>query len=707
MSRSVRLVCIVSLIAGCSNEVSASRDAQPADDATVVTGNVGPMGGVVRAGSVTLTIPAGALSAPTDVQIRTSARDLSNEAFTPLGSFFEFSPSGLVFAQPATVEFALASRPRGAAIYWTRAGDETRFERLPSMDTGTALKALVTHFSVGGPAGTSSAAIDGGVVDRDAGTLPPDARGDPHPDAAPGDSGVIGPDSGMVTASGETCETAVALTPGVMRMQDGLTGFTADYGPSTANRCLLQQNQDRVYTLSVPSAQRVSFIIEPSRTEVFASLIVGAASACSATPPVCERARQFQNTLRFPIRWTNSTGSAQTVFLIVKGNASATNLYNIVAELDTPAVGDTCENPGPAIVGSTTLSAQTTMGFPGDTQTFHQDRVHRIDVPTDTRLTVSTQVAAGPSAEVRLVRAISNCYDDTPDRSPLGEYPMPGPTAVYVNGSGATESLYLIIGTLIAMPSTYDLTITFEPLVAGQTCTNAGPPITANGMHPITASLNAAYQAQGCYARYHAVQLPPLKHMRANLTHMGAGWTAQASVLTSCGPIGHFCGAGTSSLRVANNSPVALDVPIAVNSVRTPTGDYTLAVEIYDAPPGDSCDNAGAPIMMTSSLMATTTGYTNDSGTGPNRVHAITVPAGMQLTALVTPNNWFPTLQLLNGIAGCRAGTGQLAQSSGMGRNQQLMYRNTTMAPRDTFLIVDGQNSAQAGDYALDVTIAP
>jgi|GEM_PF-1818444 len=74
-----------------------------------VSQSIGPAGGVVRTadGSVSLTVPAGALTQPTTI----SLQPIENKAFLGIGSAYEFSPDGLKFAKPAqlTVKYAAGS----------------------------------------------------------------------------------------------------------------------------------------------------------------------------------------------------------------------------------------------------------------------------------------------------------------------------------------------------------------------------------------------------------------------------------------------------------------------------------------------------------------------------------------------------------------------------------------------------------------------
>lgn len=110
-------VSVSAVLAGCfaptpASNGPASNGSSTIDDKTGGSGSqapttplVGPEGGVVRSadGLLLLTVPEGALAAPTPITIQTTAPGGAVEGTVALGSY-EFLPSGLVFAIPARLE---------------------------------------------------------------------------------------------------------------------------------------------------------------------------------------------------------------------------------------------------------------------------------------------------------------------------------------------------------------------------------------------------------------------------------------------------------------------------------------------------------------------------------------------------------------------------------------------------------------------------
>jgi len=104
-------------------------------------------GGTVTVGGVTLTVPQGALSTPTDITIIQTSDPVPSgyEAYSPL---YKFEPSGAIFAQPVTVSLPFQGDAKLATIFWSRTGT-TGYERLSATIAGNLATVQVTHFSTG------------------------------------------------------------------------------------------------------------------------------------------------------------------------------------------------------------------------------------------------------------------------------------------------------------------------------------------------------------------------------------------------------------------------------------------------------------------------------------------------------------------------------------------------------------------------------
>lgn len=118
---------------------------------------VGPSGGTLTLGGVTIVIPAGAVDRT--VTLSVTPIDDRPGGYTLEGRAFRFAPAGLRFSSPITV--SLPGQPSGASsIYWSVEGDESRFERVPTTFNGSVASAQISHFSVGF-VGASSAPATG------------------------------------------------------------------------------------------------------------------------------------------------------------------------------------------------------------------------------------------------------------------------------------------------------------------------------------------------------------------------------------------------------------------------------------------------------------------------------------------------------------------------------------------------------------------
>lgn len=88
------------LLVGCGDGGSHSARDAGSPEATLI----GAQGGIVAAGDITLTIPAGALATDTEITLKVVPKYA--EALVAVG---QFGPDGLVFAKPATLAIKAAS----------------------------------------------------------------------------------------------------------------------------------------------------------------------------------------------------------------------------------------------------------------------------------------------------------------------------------------------------------------------------------------------------------------------------------------------------------------------------------------------------------------------------------------------------------------------------------------------------------------------
>ncbi|MAC29828.1 MAG: hypothetical protein CMH59_25670 [Myxococcales bacterium] len=106
---------------------------------------VGPAGGTLALGDLTLAIPEGALEAPVEITI-TATDEPTPERFGAYSRVYRFAPEGLSFARPARVALPFAGDPTLATVFWTLAGSES-YTALPTRTEGALAVAEVQHFS--------------------------------------------------------------------------------------------------------------------------------------------------------------------------------------------------------------------------------------------------------------------------------------------------------------------------------------------------------------------------------------------------------------------------------------------------------------------------------------------------------------------------------------------------------------------------------
>ncbi|MBC8067765.1 MAG: hypothetical protein IAG13_05470 [Deltaproteobacteria bacterium] len=93
------IAACVGALTGCKEEAGPMGD-------LVASKTIGPTGGTLSGGGVTLEVPAFALTADTEFELRTSTRDLSARDFTQSGGAFQIFPEELSLRLPAALSFS-------------------------------------------------------------------------------------------------------------------------------------------------------------------------------------------------------------------------------------------------------------------------------------------------------------------------------------------------------------------------------------------------------------------------------------------------------------------------------------------------------------------------------------------------------------------------------------------------------------------------
>jgi hypothetical protein len=136
----MRRVILCLILAACGG----GDDDGGGDDVDPIVATVGPEGGSVEGGGVSLTIPSGALTDEQEITITVSSQSIAG--FTMYTPVYTFAPDGLTFEAP--IEVAMDVDQEDAYINWTVAGGST-FEMISSQYVDSRVVGNVDHFSRG------------------------------------------------------------------------------------------------------------------------------------------------------------------------------------------------------------------------------------------------------------------------------------------------------------------------------------------------------------------------------------------------------------------------------------------------------------------------------------------------------------------------------------------------------------------------------
>ena len=127
------LALAVALLGGCKHQGGGS-----------VSEVVAASGGTVTLpGGPTIVVPAGALPASVTITVAQTSQSIGG---APVWSF---GPDGTTFATPVTVTLPVPGVVTQPVIYWSEADDESQFDELETVVSGSSAQASVTHFSKG------------------------------------------------------------------------------------------------------------------------------------------------------------------------------------------------------------------------------------------------------------------------------------------------------------------------------------------------------------------------------------------------------------------------------------------------------------------------------------------------------------------------------------------------------------------------------
>ncbi|MBL9038964.1 MAG: hypothetical protein JNG84_10645 [Archangium sp.] len=369
------------------------------------------------------------------------------------------------------------------------------------------------------------------------------------------------------------------------------------------------------------------------------------------------------------------------------------------------------------------------------------DRVYALTVPPATRLLVT--VDAGWDSVVNIVEAppincgglqadggLSQplCVGSVDDNSSGVEH------TAYGNAGTTAKQVFLIIGGYGSTSSgDFSMTTALEPLPSGDSCAAAselvvGQPKTQQTLTGATDDYRGGF---GCGTDSdhpdvaYRVRVPARSQVTVTATPENPSANALLTVNLVAGVCTRQlrCAAGLSSdtegqpvsVTYTNPADCVRDVFVVVDSDTPVTDTFSITATLSSAlAVGEVCDNA-----MTAAVGTLTnqsfTGYASDYAPrgqtgcgydeGPDRVYAVDVPAGQNLTARAVSDAGL-TLSLVNDVAACRHGpcaSGAVSFTNG----QPVVVRAANSAgtsARRVWLVVDSMEATEA-TFDLELSV--
>ncbi len=539
---------------------------------------------------------------------------------------------------------------------------------------------------------------------------------------------------------GDICGSASPLAGAGTTSGQTTVGFVDDYTACDgATRGL-----DRVYSIGVPAGQRLEARITPGPSFNSATYLVAApAASCSAASRACLGWRQEAGTgLVDSTGWTNATGSAQTVFVVAdSATAAAGGGLDLVTTLTTPITGDTCLTAS-LLTGATTLTGETLTGFVNDYRGNSLavncgsinvgqsvDRAYAVAVPPGKRLRATVQ-PSGFDASLQLVRGGPEACELTArtctaavDASTSAGAPE---TITWANASASSETLYLVVDSR-AGTGTYDLTLSIEDVLAGDTCLppEALPPTgSAISLSTSEDDFRTTATSTGCGGfandsvgrdRVFAVTLPAGERFSAQVRRSSGNQDPALFLVPvgGCGPPAPSCRAvGPSGfnaegtyLTYTNTGAAPEQLLLVVDGITDLATQLVLDWQFGIPATGDVCASPTA-LAVPSTIAGTTLGSVNDyAGTacglasGPDQAYALSVGARTLVEVAMTAS-FAGQLALVAPPASCDNATRTcVAPHAGAFGPTTVRHYNSGAAAQSLQLIVDADQAG--GQYSL------
>jgi hypothetical protein len=504
---------------------------------------------------------------------------------------------------------------------------------------------------------------------------------------------------------GDTCQDAFLAAASGSFSGDTRTARD-DYSASNACTGYTSAGPDVVYRVALGAGDRLLASLSPVGASWDASLYL--VSSCASIAQSCVAGQDNGN----PEELDYTAVTAGDYFLVVDGYGSAAGPYRLDLTLNpAPLVNDTCAGAIDARAGGlfvgTTQSARDdysprASGSGGCTghAAAGGDVVYRVVLAAGERLRASLDAAWDASLYLVTDCAMpaASCVAGQDDGNPEAldfVAPAAGTYFLVVDGAGGARGAFTL--TVSVSP----------PVVGGEVCaTGVAVPASGGAFQASTAGLADDYRPPlSCVPR----ALPGADRVYAMTLEAGDVVTLGASfepaldgalyVVTACDDLSS-CIAGADaagsgaqeSLRFVAQSSGA---HYAVVDSAAGAGTHDLAIARYR---GETCADA-APLSLSGALEATTTvGRANDyspsagactgyTASGPDRVYAVDVAAGDQLSVSMTGVGFDASLYL---VSRCADVTGSCVAGSDVGTSAVEQLAPVFAQAGRYFLILDG-----------------
>jgi hypothetical protein len=568
--------------------------------------------------------------------------------------------------------------------------------------------------------------------------------------ATGGDTGADAADT-ATSPPGETCASATTVTldaSGHASMTgQTTTGFAEDYAAS-GPACRAGIAADRVYVVKVPAGKKLSATVTPTDLTfdpVLNVVLPTSGTDCSTGDCVVPGVDVGYDGHPETIGWLNDKGAETTVYVVVDSRQSdytAQGDYDIDITVADQPKGEVCSDPRVVTLTgtTTTLTGETLVGFANDYGTGTNcsgtggiDRVYAIDVPANTRATITVK-PTGTSWDPALNLQDAAACGVTPRVCLSGTDSGGSGTAEtlkYTNTGATTKSIRAVVETYSSSSSggTFDFTVALATLPANDACTGA---IAIGASGSVTGDTTAASSdytgGTNCLGTagndvVYSIDVPAGKQLAATVLGTGFAPTLDIVDATACGStaarscLGSVATgtAGTAgTARWTNGGTTTRTVHLVVDSTSaTSFGTFTILTAFSDPPAGDTCANAFTTLKTDGTAVSdTTVGATNDYATGtgcggsggPDKVYAVSVPAGKVLSTTVVGIGGFVPSISYQSAAQCSAAprvcSGSVSTTSGSPTGT-IRYANESTTASETIYVVVDSTATAGGAYSL------